>query len=122
MAEYAIKHEPLLVNERIVTRGVDWGPGGIIMVYRHKNFAVVKVPGHNAWTGNYSPWAWQPTSYAIVELFEGVAPAGHSLHEDWGYMDFMYKTQVEPGHGWRKALKELTQQCIERAEGTYEDA
>ena len=121
MAEYAVRHEPKLINERIVTRGVDWGPEGIIMVYRHKNFAVVKAPGHNAWTGNFSPWRWQPTSYAIVELHEGLSPAAYNDGDDWGWMDFMYRTQVEPAHGWRKAKAELIKQVHEMATDGQEE-
>lgn len=36
------------------------------VIFEGKKYAVVKKSGHMAWTHNYAPWHYEPTTYEIV--------------------------------------------------------
>ncbi len=135
--DYLLREDPV-EGEAMKTTGIDWGPKGIVLVYRHSalsvpvlfdpsdqkiklgdfsggDFGVVKMPGHSAWTDNFSPWHYEPTKYAIIEI-KKFAEGKKDSH--WGRFDLLYKTEIAPGHAWRRAVKELKDLACNMAEGT----
>ncbi len=98
MRDIELLSEPV-AGERMDTIGVDWGPKGIILVHRNGEFGIYKVPGHSAWTSQFSPWHYEPTRYGLVRLTEGSRHGGR-----WGVLDLLYKSEVTPGAAWRSAV------------------
>ncbi len=101
MRDIELRSEPL-VGERVDTIGVDWGPKGIILVHRSGEWGIYKIPGHSAWTSQFSPWKYHPTTYGLVHI------KGHSRFDGhWGVLDLLYKSELTPGAAWRSALDNL---------------
>lgn len=87
----------------IRTPGVDMGGGGQpVVVYQSGPWAVVKEPGAMAWSGNFTPSMWNPTSYAVVNL------------ETWEQDG----RDIQPRKSWRQALKTMKARVDTLAEKT----
>ena len=93
-----------VVGERMNTRGVEWGPKGIILVHREGWYGVYKIPGHKTWGGNFKPWYYARTRYGIVMILEG---GGREGRLTWGSIHTLPRSDVSPGSAWRGALREL---------------
>jgi hypothetical protein len=113
MRDVGIRSEPV-VGERMETVGVDWGPKGIILIHRDGDFGVFKIPGHQAWNGNFMPWRYHATRYGIVNI-EQFAPAKSNSH--WGRVDLLNKSEMTPGAAWRSAIADLENEVRALAAG-----
>ncbi len=102
MRDVELRTEPL-VGEAMPTIGIDWGPKGIILVHRQGEFGVYKIPGHSAWTSQFSPWKYHATRYGLVHIREG----GSRFDSHWGAIDLLPKSELTPGAAWRSALDDL---------------
>ncbi len=102
MRDIELRSEPL-AGERMDTIGVDWGPKGLRLVHRSGEFGIYKIPGHSAWTSQFSPWKYHPTSYGLVHIREG----GSRFDGRWGVIDMLPKSEMTPGWKWRAALDDL---------------
>lgn len=105
MMDMALIENPK-VGERMNTRGVDWGPNGIILVHREGQHGVYKIPGHKTWGGNFEPWYYTPTRYGICMVYAREHEREYFGHA-WGTLDLLYQTEITPGSAWRAALKVL---------------
>ncbi len=103
MRDIEVREEPV-VGEMMKTIGVDWGPNGIVLVHREGDYGVYKIPGHMAWTSNFSPWNYEATKYGIVRLYKHSDVLNSGF---WGSIDLVHRTEIAPGGKWRHALKRL---------------
>ena len=84
------------------TFGVDWGPKGITLLYREGDWASYKIPGHRAWTSNFTPWAWYSTRYGVLKITQDGNDEGY-----WGTIELEHRLEIKPGHHYRGATKKL---------------
>ena len=92
-----LRSEPV-IGERMETVGVDWGPKGVVLVHREGGFGVYNIPGHSAWTDNFSPWHYVPARYGIVVINKSDTDA-----LGWGDIDLVRSSDVGPGRAWRES-------------------
>ncbi len=97
---YPLRSVPV-VGRRMETSGVDWGPKGIIMLYREGNWASYKIPGHMAWTDNYSPWRWYSARYGVLKITKD------DSNGYWGSMELEHRLEIKPGKFYIAAAKKL---------------
>ena len=97
---YPLRSEPIK-GRRMETTGVDWGPKGIILLYREGDWASYKIPGHMAWTSVFSPWNWHSTRYGVMKIVEDDSE-GY-----WGSIELEHRLEIKPGHHYRAATKKL---------------
>lgn len=99
--DFYIRTEPTEEGKRVDTHGVDWGPGGMLLIYRNGNYLLGKVPSHTTWLSMFNPSAYVPTAYDIIKFEE------HDEEHGRGYFKAETIIHSQPGHGWRKEVEAL---------------
>ena len=108
---YALRSFPF-TRQRLDTMGVDWGPKGIIMLYRERDWASYKIPGHMAWTDNFAPWHWEGARYGILKIIEDDSE-GY-----WGRIELEHRLEIKPDKFYIAAAKKLKDDVRKLANGT----
>ncbi len=108
------------IGEKLKTPGVDFGPGGLVVVHRSikpegvaDQYVVVRCSGYTGWSG-VGFRAYNETSYRILRVYQHHSSAKESLNGiPWTAYMAEEIIQEEPGRKWKSCLTRLAAKADE---------
>lgn len=108
----------LTVGEKLKTPGVDFGPGGLVVVHRSEKrkgvgaqYVVVRRPGHTGWSGVGSR-SYYEASYRILRVTMHHCSAKASVTgKAWDSLMAEEIVEESGGRKWREVVKRLVAKC-----------
>ena len=110
----------------ISARGIDYGRGGVTLIFRVGDLAVMKNGGSMCWSGVGSPFDYSPTEWCLVlakfptEVSTNGPPWYKTKPKDYDGLEFpiiKVLERREPGQKWRACRDELIEKAKKTAKG-----